>query len=71
MEDLVTVQAPSKHIRERVQSGSYNNHISIQADNGSLSADNGSLFPSRKEEAVSQRSFQTFMNFGIKSEVLM
>lgn len=42
MEDLGTGQAPSKHIRERVQRGSFNNAISIQADNGSSRPDNGS-----------------------------
>lgn len=44
MKGLVAVQALSKHIRERVQRGSFNNHISIQADNVSLKTDNGSLF---------------------------
>lgn len=64
MEDLVAVQAPSKHIRERVQRGSFNNHISIQADNGSLRPDNGSLLPMEEggscmeEQSCSFRSEQ-------------
>lgn len=45
MEDLVVVQAPSKPIREGVRRGSFHNHISIQADIGSLRPDNGSLLP--------------------------
>lgn len=44
MKSLVAVQAPSKHIRERVQRGSFNNPISIQADNVNLKTDDGSLF---------------------------
>lgn len=65
MEDLVAVQAPSKHIRERVQRGSFNNHISIQADNGSLRPDNGSLLPMEEggscmeEQSCSFRSEDT------------
>lgn len=44
MKSLVAVQAPSQHIRGRVQRGSFNNPISIQADNVNLKTDNGSLF---------------------------
>lgn len=43
MKSLVAVQALSKHIRERVQKGSSNNPISIQADNVNLKTVNGCL----------------------------